>query len=84
MTTEEREPFEIHSSRWYDKPLDYKVIIYGYPRSSSLRRMDMSWRVPRNYARCVICWLPLLTANSATRSPETGVWTCVGFPGFCR
>jgi enoyl-CoA hydratase len=28
VSTEKREPFEIHSANWYKKPLDYQVVIY--------------------------------------------------------
>ncbi len=28
MTTEKRAPFETHGTSWYNKPLDYKVVIY--------------------------------------------------------
>ncbi len=36
MSTDERAPFEIHSARWYEKPLDYTMVIYETDKESHI------------------------------------------------
>ena len=42
MTTESAIPFEMHSSSWYDKPLDYKDIIYEPDHETHVARITMN------------------------------------------
>src|SRR5262249_44815951 len=42
MTSEERGPFEIHGSGWYEKPLDYKVVIYEPDHESHVAKITMN------------------------------------------
>ncbi|MFC1978244.1 enoyl-CoA hydratase-related protein [Chloroflexota bacterium] len=42
MTTEEREPFETHSANWYNKPLDYKVVIYEPNHETHVAKVTMN------------------------------------------
>ncbi len=48
MPTEEREPFEIRSAKWYDKPLDYQVIIYEVNYDSHVATVTMNRPDKRN------------------------------------
>ena len=42
MTTEKRAPFETHSSNWYNKPLDYKAIIYEANHETHVAKITMN------------------------------------------
>ena len=48
MSTDERAPFEIHSARWYEKPLDYKVVIYEANHESHVATVTMNRPEKRN------------------------------------
>ncbi len=42
MTPEEREPFVIHGTDWYDKPLDYQVVTYETDHASHVATITMN------------------------------------------
>jgi enoyl-CoA hydratase len=42
MTSAEREPFEIHGADWYQKPLDYQVVIYEPDHESHVATITMN------------------------------------------
>lgn len=42
MTSEAREPFDIHGSGWYEKPLDYQVVIYEPDHESHVATITMN------------------------------------------
>ena len=42
MTTEKREPFEMHDTSWYDKPLDYKVVIYETNHETHVAKITLN------------------------------------------
>jgi enoyl-CoA hydratase len=42
MTSEQREPFEIHGAGWYEKPLDYEVVIYEPDHQSHVATITMN------------------------------------------
>jgi enoyl-CoA hydratase len=42
MTSEEREPFEIHGSAWYREPLDYQVVIYEPNHETHVAKITMN------------------------------------------
>ena len=48
MTTDERAPFEMHSARWYDKPLDYEKVIYEADHESHVAKVIMNRPEKRN------------------------------------
>jgi len=42
MASQERNPFEIHSSSWYEAPLDYKAIIYEFNHENHVAKITMN------------------------------------------
>ena len=42
MTSEQREPFEIRGAGWYEKPLDYEVVIYEPDHESHVATITMN------------------------------------------
>jgi len=42
MTTEERAPFEIRGAGWYEKPLDYQVVIYEPNHETHVAKITMN------------------------------------------
>jgi enoyl-CoA hydratase len=42
MTSEAREPFEIRGAGWYEKPLDYQVVIYEPDHAAHVAKITMN------------------------------------------
>jgi len=48
VSEEEREPFEIHGTQWYGKPLDYEVVIYEVDYESHVATVTLNRPEKRN------------------------------------
>ena len=48
MATDDRAAFEIRSAKWYQKPLDYEVVIYEADHESHVARITMNRPEKRN------------------------------------
>ncbi len=48
MSTDKRAPFETHSAKWYEKPLDYEVVIYEANHESHVAKVTMNRPEKRN------------------------------------